>query len=117
MLWLSCRWSFGVVLWEIFTLGGTPYSSTDTQQLFAYLKDGYRLKRPKLCDQNTYVSSTLCVHVSVCVCQCVCVCVCVCVCECVCVCVCVCVSVCLSICLCVCLCLCFCVPVSVCLCV
>lgn len=46
-------WSFGVVLWEIFTLGGTPYSSTDTQQLFTYLKDGYRLKRPRLCDQTT----------------------------------------------------------------
>lgn len=50
-----CRWSFGVVLWEIFTLGGTPYSSTDTQQLFNLLKDGYRLKRPRLCDQNAYV--------------------------------------------------------------
>ncbi|XP_076440638.1 uncharacterized protein LOC143280044 isoform X2 [Babylonia areolata] len=53
-------WSFGVVLWEIFTLGGTPYSSTDTQQLFAYLKDGYRLKRPKLCDQNTYAMMLQC---------------------------------------------------------
>ncbi|XP_070194131.1 tyrosine-protein kinase receptor Tie-1-like [Littorina saxatilis] len=53
-------WSFGVVLWEIFTLGGTPYSSTDTQQLFAYLKDGYRLKRPKICDQNTYAMMLQC---------------------------------------------------------
>lgn len=53
-------WSFGVVLWEIFTLGGTPYSSTDTQQLFTYLKDGYRLKRPRLCDQTTYAMMLQC---------------------------------------------------------
>ncbi|XP_025109242.1 epidermal growth factor receptor-like isoform X2 [Pomacea canaliculata] len=53
-------WSFGVVLWEIFTLGGTPYSSTDTQQLFNLLKDGYRLKRPRLCDQNAYAMMLQC---------------------------------------------------------
>nr|KAG5709599.1 hypothetical protein BaRGS_001649 [Batillaria attramentaria] len=53
-------WSFGVVLWEVFTLGGTPYSSTDTQQLFTYLKDGYRLKRPRLCDQTTYAMMLQC---------------------------------------------------------
>ncbi|CAG5122081.1 unnamed protein product, partial [Candidula unifasciata] len=45
-------WSFGILLWEIFTLGGTPYSSIDSQQLFKYLKDGYRLRKPKLCSQD-----------------------------------------------------------------
>ncbi|XP_055885748.1 angiopoietin-1 receptor-like isoform X2 [Biomphalaria glabrata] len=47
-------WSFGVLLWEIFTLGGTPYSSIDSQQLFSYLKDGHRLRKPRLCDQDMY---------------------------------------------------------------
>ncbi|BFY99758.1 hypothetical protein BsWGS_02798 [Bradybaena similaris] len=47
-------WSFGILLWEIFTLGGTPYSSIDSQQLFKYLKDGFRLRKPKLCSQDMY---------------------------------------------------------------
>ncbi|XP_071119626.1 angiopoietin-1 receptor-like [Haliotis cracherodii] len=53
-------WSFGILLWEIFTLGGTPYSSIDTQQLFTLLKEGYRLKRPKLCDDNMYAMMLQC---------------------------------------------------------
>ncbi|CAG5129914.1 unnamed protein product, partial [Candidula unifasciata] len=53
-------WSFGVLLWEIFTLGGTPYSSIDSQQLFKYLKDGHRLRKPRLCDQDMYAMMLQC---------------------------------------------------------
>lgn len=45
-------WSFGVVLWEIFTLGDTPYSDIfrdmDTELFVKFLKDGNRLQRPEL---------------------------------------------------------------------
>lgn len=53
-------WSFGILLWEIFTLGGTPYSSIDSQQLFTYLKDGHRLRKPRLCDQDMYAMMLQC---------------------------------------------------------
>ncbi|ESP05685.1 hypothetical protein LOTGIDRAFT_181461 [Lottia gigantea] len=53
-------WSFGILLWEIFTLGGTPYACIDTQQLFNFLKDGYRLKKPSLCDQVLYAMMLQC---------------------------------------------------------
>ncbi|XP_035829614.1 vascular endothelial growth factor receptor 2 [Aplysia californica] len=53
-------WAFGVLLWEIFTLGGTPYSFIDSQQLFTYLKDGSRLRKPRLCDQDMYAMMLQC---------------------------------------------------------
>ncbi|XP_041356821.1 angiopoietin-1 receptor-like [Gigantopelta aegis] len=53
-------WSFGITLWEIFSLGATPYSSLETQQLFNLLKEGYRLKMPTLCDQNLYAMMLQC---------------------------------------------------------
>ncbi|GFO05133.1 receptor protein-tyrosine kinase [Plakobranchus ocellatus] len=54
------NWSFGVLLWEIFTLGGTPYAAIDSQQLFGYLKDGHRLRKPRLCDQDMYAMMLQC---------------------------------------------------------
>ena len=59
-------------MWETFTLGGTPYSDIDSQQLFAYLKDGNRLRKPRLCDQDTWVDDVsrglVSVNVNVCAC-------------------------------------------------
>ncbi|XP_065826968.1 uncharacterized protein [Oscarella lobularis] len=39
-------WSFGVVLWEIFTLGGHPYPAVADDQLVDCLKAGYRMDKP-----------------------------------------------------------------------
>lgn len=44
-------WSFGVVLWEIATLGGHPYSTVPTGHLIELLKSGYRMECPKNCSQ------------------------------------------------------------------
>jgi len=49
------RWSFGVVLWEIVTLGGAPYPGISSQQLLLLLKEGYRMGRPDNCSQCMYV--------------------------------------------------------------
>ncbi|XP_044736859.1 tyrosine-protein kinase receptor torso [Chrysoperla carnea] len=47
-------WSFGIVLWEIVTLGGNPYPSTPTNRLLHLLKSGYRMECPSNCSQEIY---------------------------------------------------------------
>ncbi|XP_055353561.1 mast/stem cell growth factor receptor Kit-like [Paramacrobiotus metropolitanus] len=52
-------WSFGVLMWEIFSLGETPYtgSSFNTSNLLEFLTSlctGMRLERPSLCPASIY---------------------------------------------------------------
>ncbi|XP_041807993.1 platelet-derived growth factor receptor beta-like [Chelmon rostratus] len=46
----SCQsdvWSYGILLWEIFSLGGSPYPDLPmTQEFYSALKRGYRMSRP-----------------------------------------------------------------------
>lgn len=48
-LWSSRQWAFGVTLWELMTLGQTPYVDIDPFEMSAYLKDGYRIAQPINC--------------------------------------------------------------------
>ncbi|PIK54305.1 putative tyrosine-protein kinase [Apostichopus japonicus] len=52
-------WSFGIVLYEIYTLGKTPYENIDGQVVITKLKEGYRLQKPDGCPDDMY---TLMLH-------------------------------------------------------
>ncbi|WAQ93657.1 FER-like protein [Mya arenaria] len=46
-------WSYAVVLWELFSLGETPYTGK-SRDLPQRLKKGERLGKPELCDETWY---------------------------------------------------------------
>ncbi|XP_019616545.1 PREDICTED: fibroblast growth factor receptor 4-like [Branchiostoma belcheri] len=53
-------WSFGVLLWEIVTLGATPYPGMTSRQVMGYVKHGYRMEKPPHCDDKIYKIMAAC---------------------------------------------------------
>ncbi|XP_022809169.1 proto-oncogene tyrosine-protein kinase receptor Ret-like isoform X2 [Stylophora pistillata] len=47
-------WSYGVVLYEIFTIGGSPYPQTDGRKIANLLQQGYRMPKPQHVDDKLY---------------------------------------------------------------
>lgn len=47
-------WSFGVVLWEIFSFGEVPYPGTRSRDVQAYLRNGYRMDKPEFANDLYY---------------------------------------------------------------
>ncbi|CAH0555194.1 unnamed protein product [Brassicogethes aeneus] len=47
-------WSFGILLWELVTLGATPYPGIAVQNLFHLIRQGYRMERPDNCSIALY---------------------------------------------------------------
>nr|KAI8744868.1 epidermal growth factor receptor-like isoform X1 [Biomphalaria glabrata] len=53
-------WSFGVTLWELFTLGKKPYESVRTKDVPLLLEKGERLQQPSMCTIDVYMIMVKC---------------------------------------------------------
>ncbi|XP_045491970.1 vascular endothelial growth factor receptor 1 isoform X3 [Colias croceus] len=47
-------WSFGIVLWELFSLAKTPYPNISPTNLLKWLLEGHRLEKPTYADDRLY---------------------------------------------------------------
>ena len=52
-------WSFGVVVWEIFSLGKEPYVGQNVENMITKLKNGYSLPCPEEVNQVKVLSVTI----------------------------------------------------------
>ncbi|XP_048345580.1 fibroblast growth factor receptor 4 isoform X1 [Sphaerodactylus townsendi] len=55
-------WSFGILMWEIFTLGGSPYPGIPVEELFKLLREGHRMDKPSNCTHELYMMMRECWH-------------------------------------------------------
>ncbi|KFO96613.1 ALK tyrosine kinase receptor, partial [Calypte anna] len=53
-------WSFGILLWEIFSLGYMPYPSKSNQEVLEFVTNGGRMDPPKNCPGPVYRIMTQC---------------------------------------------------------
>ncbi|PFX16346.1 Fibroblast growth factor receptor 1 [Stylophora pistillata] len=55
-------WSFGVLLWEIVTIGASPYPCVPVNLLLTKLLCGYRMSKPAHCSDELYGLMKTCWH-------------------------------------------------------
>ncbi|XP_067653464.1 fibroblast growth factor receptor homolog 1-like [Haliotis asinina] len=53
-------WSYGILLWELVTLGASPYCGQCARQVMASVKEGRRLEKPDCCSDHVYKLMTQC---------------------------------------------------------
>eukprot|EP00081_Caenorhabditis_elegans_P027931 NP_741858.1 protein KINase [Caenorhabditis elegans] len=53
-------WSYGVLLWELFSLGEVPYGEVQTTELLQTHRSGKRLLKPEWCPEEIYDVMRLC---------------------------------------------------------
>ena len=52
-------WACGVLLWEIFSFGATPYATYSNQDAIVFIGKGGRLSQPIICPNVSYTSFKL----------------------------------------------------------
>ncbi|XP_006276388.1 tyrosine-protein kinase Tec [Alligator mississippiensis] len=55
-------WSFGVLMWEVFTEGKMPFEKNTNYEVVTMVSQGHRLYRPKLACKNVYEVMMMCWH-------------------------------------------------------
>ncbi|KAI1717383.1 protein tyrosine kinase domain-containing protein [Ditylenchus destructor] len=53
-------WSYGVLLFEMFSLGEVPYADIENSDLLPFLKNGRRLSQPEQCTEEMYSLMSSC---------------------------------------------------------
>ncbi|XP_029437607.1 tyrosine-protein kinase Fer-like [Rhinatrema bivittatum] len=53
-------WSYGILLWEMFSYGATPYTGMSNQQTLSQVERGFRMKAPKNCPPEVYEIMLMC---------------------------------------------------------
>lgn len=53
-------WSFGILLYEIITLGSPPYGDLSPNNILQYLQRGNRMAKPATCRNSLYKVMSLC---------------------------------------------------------
>ncbi|PIC16884.1 hypothetical protein B9Z55_023328 [Caenorhabditis nigoni] len=57
-------WSYGITLYEIFTLGNRPYAQIPNEELEEFLRNGMRNEQPEYCHDDLYALMKNCWHKS-----------------------------------------------------
>lgn len=47
-------WSYGVVMWEIYSFGRAPYPRMNQKEVVEKVTEGYRMERPESCPKDLY---------------------------------------------------------------
>jgi hypothetical protein len=58
-LFVNFRWSFGVLLFEVFSLGQAPYVNMENVEIMPYLQEGKRMQKPQNCPDEMQVKHIL----------------------------------------------------------
>lgn len=61
----SDTWSYGVLLWEIYTYGCAPYPLIQPEDMLKYINSGNRLEKPHNCDTKVYEIMLKCWNLNV----------------------------------------------------
>ncbi|CAJ0572704.1 unnamed protein product, partial [Mesorhabditis spiculigera] len=55
-------WSYGILLWELFSLGEVPFAGVQTTDLLLYIRAGNRPDRPAFCTDEVWTILMACWH-------------------------------------------------------
>ncbi|XP_054162412.1 tyrosine-protein kinase HTK16-like [Oppia nitens] len=53
-------WSYGVLLWEMYSYGDEPYTDVENREIIRFIERGKRLSKPDLCSDLVFALMSLC---------------------------------------------------------